>query len=759
MTSSRRRARCRVLTESLRSEHPDAAIRELWCDARRVLPVPPGVIDPAALDLGPWRWKDLVLGLGERVAGWAILPWVVEELSADRVIVLDDTMLALGPLDPLVPSGHAGTVLRARRVDPVAGTVWSGALPGAVGVAGAAGADMRWWADRVPEVLAQPDPDQHSAPWWAPRSSALFLADDAFRLSTYLDEAVEVNDLAVPGPAGARISMRGQPVRLIDFAGFDPAEPWWFGRSQDEPVPLVGDARVLARLCASYADALLAAGWSPAEENEPSVLPGVRVDAALRRWFRTELAAVADQHPANPLVPGEVAAFLERLGGPGRADGSGVSCHADLVLDERPDVRAAFPHLRWRDRPGFQHWLWTSGLRERETSLLTLPPPSPPNTAVVSRAASSPRRPFGVNLVGYLGAELGLGVAARQLRAALESAGVPVATVSYDRTTSPQHPTVPGDASGPYHFNLIVIVPDQLQLFVDDVGDDFFDGHHNIGLWYWECDTLTQQQLAAFDLVDEVWAPTTYLKEVFAEADRVPVSLVPSPLVFDPPPAGSVDRARLGLDDRFTFLFSFDFLSVVARKNPLGLVDAYCRAFDEDDSTRLVLKSINGHQFPRERARVVDAIAGRRDVDLRDELLPASDRLALVAAADCYVSLHRSEGLGLTMAEAMAVATPVIATAYSGNLDFMDHTSAVLVPADVVPVGPGHHYPAEGHWADPDLDAAAAAMRRVRADAAVRERLIAGGAAALAPFDHRTVGRTACDALLAQWNAEASQSR
>jgi glycosyltransferase involved in cell wall biosynthesis len=137
---------------------------------------------------------------------------------------------------------------------------------------------------------------------------------------------------------------------------------------------------------------------------------------------------------------------------------------------------------------------------------------------------------------------------------------------------------------------------------------------------------------------------------------------------------------------------------------------------------------------------------------VRNELLPAGDRLALVAAADCYVSLHRSEGLGLTMAEAMAVGTPVIATAYSGNLDFMPAGSALLVPAAEVQVGPGHYYPAEGHWADPDLDAAVEMMRRVEADPALRRDLADSGRMALQPFGYEQVGGIARDSLLEAWN-------
>ena len=450
------------------------------------------------------------------------------------------------------------------------------------------------------------------------------------------------------------------------------------------------------------------------------------------------------------------------MSGPGRADGTGVSLGADLLRDSRADLQRAFDSPRWRDRRSFRRWLWTSGLDEGQVALSTLPETSSP-FLVAPHAPARTRdvpRPFGVNLVGYLGAELGLGVAARQMLRALEAAGVPTSTVTYDRTSSHQGSVSDGSTDRPYHFNLLLIVPDQLPLFVADVGTEFFGGHHNIGLWYWESDVMKENQLAAFDFVDEVWAATTYLQRAFSSAGRVPVSVVPSPLVFETPGDVSSARKRLGLDDRFTFLFSFDFLSVVERKNPLGLLDAYRRAFGPDDGTRLILKSINGDVFPREKERIAAAIADHADVELWDRMLPATDRLALVAAADCYVSLHRAEGLGLTMAEAMAVGTPVVATGYSGNLDFMDDRSALLVPFDLVEVGPGSHYPAHGHWAAPDIAAAAALMASVRDDAQLRAGLVQAATAALEPFGYEQVGRIARDRLVGVWQDRATgQSR
>jgi hypothetical protein len=180
----------------------------------------------------------------------------------------------------------------------------------------------------------------------------------------------------------------------------------------------------------------------------------------------------------------------------------------------------------------------------------------------------------------------------------------------------------------------------------------------------------------------------------------------------DYPPA--MTRAYLGLPDRFLFLLIFDFLSVVERKNPVGLVKAFTRAFAENEGPLLVLKSINGDLKISDLERLRAAAAGRSDVMLIDGYYSAEEKNALLGACDCYVSLHRAEGLGLTMAEAMMLGKPVIATAYSGNLHFMTPEDSYLVDYTRCRVPPGcEPYETRSSWADPDLDQAARYMREV----------------------------------------------
>jgi glycosyltransferase involved in cell wall biosynthesis len=180
----------------------------------------------------------------------------------------------------------------------------------------------------------------------------------------------------------------------------------------------------------------------------------------------------------------------------------------------------------------------------------------------------------------------------------------------------------------------------------------------------------------------------------------------------------------IGARDRFVFGFQFDWNSSRRRKNPDGVLGAYLRAFPNPDSgTLLLIKTINGEQHP-ESVRQFAAVAdGRPDVVIIDDFWPTGLNAALSQAIDCYVSLHRAEGFGLTIAKAMAAGKPVIATGYSGNLDFMPAGTSLLVPWTLTLVGPDPIYPAQAHWAEPDLDSAVDCMRSVFDDAALRADL------------------------------------
>ncbi len=338
-------------------------------------------------------------------------------------------------------------------------------------------------------------------------------------------------------------------------------------------------------------------------------------------------------------------------------------------------------------------------------------------------APSSQLASLGVNAVGYLRGGLGLGQAARLYVQALHEAGVPVRTTTLDvalpdvvapdgsraqiKTTDFADLHVEGELP----FNLICVNAPELPAFHRELGEDFFKDRYTIGVWAWEVDVVPPSWDRAFALVDEIWVYSRYVREILSQASPVPVVRVPLPIVA-PPPGGDISALRL--PGGFTFLFLFDFYSTLARKNPLGLVQAFTQAFEPGEGPQLVLKSHNGDFKPEKLALLRAAIGDRPDIQIVDRFLSEADMAALMRRADCYVSLHRAEGFGLTLGETMALGKPVIATGFSANLDFMTASNSYLVRHTEVAVGPeGENYPAQGTWAEPDLDHAAQLMREV----------------------------------------------
>ena len=321
----------------------------------------------------------------------------------------------------------------------------------------------------------------------------------------------------------------------------------------------------------------------------------------------------------------------------------------------------------------------------------------------------------GIDHLGFFSAEHGVGEAARQLAGTLRGVGVDVSTINYTDTES--RLAHPFECNNESHHKVLLtsINADQMLAAQHIMGRDFFSDRYVIGQWFWELESAPEWYSPAFPLVNELWAPTRFIESMLRRSapDSVTVTYTPLPVVV-PDVDASLGRRHFGLDDRFMFLFAFDFMSVMKRKNPLGLVEAFCRAFADGAGPMLVMKAINGDKRPHDLALLQAAIADRSDIVLMSDYLTRIETSTLTSIADCYVSLHRSEGLGLTISEAIALGVPVIATGYSGNLDFMTDANANIVPMHRVKVGDdAGGYSPIAMWAEPNLDEASSLMRQV----------------------------------------------
>lgn len=263
---------------------------------------------------------------------------------------------------------------------------------------------------------------------------------------------------------------------------------------------------------------------------------------------------------------------------------------------------------------------------------------------------------------------------------------------------------------------------------------DSFSGAYNIAYFYWELSRAPACHRLGLDLVDEIWVSSEFCAEIYRQATDKPVTNVG--MCFEPPPEIDRTTARAALRDRFALpdeafvaLATFDSFSYVQRKNPLGTLRAFREAFADDPFAHLILKTQNRRRVadPAQAAiwaEIDRVVATDPRIHLLDETMEYDALLQLKAGADCYVSLHRSEGWGFGMLEAMALGVPVLCTGYSGNLEFCDDATAWLVPATPVAVQPGDYiYREPGqHWGEPDLAAAVVQFRALRRQDAERHK-------------------------------------
>ncbi|MBS0558651.1 MAG: glycosyltransferase [Proteobacteria bacterium] len=255
-------------------------------------------------------------------------------------------------------------------------------------------------------------------------------------------------------------------------------------------------------------------------------------------------------------------------------------------------------------------------------------------------------------------------------------------------------------------------------------------GAWRVGYWAWELPEPPPDWVGCDATLNEIWTPSGFARDSLATLVRKPLAVVTHPVAVSTTP-----RTR-DASAPFTVLVMADGRSSWARKNPAGAVAAFRAAFGESFEARLILKL---HGRPVEmralEAELRGALQATNVFVVRDRLDEAGMQ-ALYRSADVFLSLHRAEGYGLPMNEAMAQGVPVIATGWSGNLAFMTDDDSILVPYRLVPVRDASGVYRAGTWAEPDIDAAAAALRRLATDPALHARLSAAAhrrAASLVP--------------------------
>jgi glycosyltransferase involved in cell wall biosynthesis len=415
----------------------------------------------------------------------------------------------------------------------------------------------------------------------------------------------------------------------------------------------------------------------------------------------------------------------------------------------RADLLRAFPDPLGSDREGMALWYATYGRyeyqlpapvilpvlrtlplrkqawarvwwhRQSQRRRMSLPRASPAKSGppAAERKLTAVARPYcpgcdGVNVIGWTTAPTGVGEACRGTLAALETAGVASALWPLDgRIDGAPGAVAEGAGQGlPYEVSLYHVNADMMETIQRRLPRGFTAGRHRIGYWFWELSHFPLVFAEAFHHVDEVWAPTRFCLEAFQPIAPVKVRRVP-PCVL-PTEAVPADREALGLDpEAFLFFFAFDAMSVPERKNPGGLLRAFSRVARQSRRPVHLLLKVNHAEAEPAYVAQLQTLADLLPATLLTGTLSRQELNGLTAACDAYVALHRSEGLGLPLIEAMYLGKPVVATGYGGVTDFLDDATGFVVRHSLTalrrPQGP---YPAGAVWAEPDVEHAASLM-------------------------------------------------
>lgn len=583
--------------------------------------------------------------------------------------------------------------------------------------------------------------------------------------------------------------VNGEPLVFFHFSGYVVGNDS-ISKHQDR-FRLSALPEVVRQLFTGYAEDVAAAGQSRfaslgyafATLHDGTPLPDMG-RALLRMgldWSR----------PHPDLRTAEGAALIVRLlNRPVDSISPTITALADTLYQRRQDLQMAFPDYLGAHRVAFGAWfvqnagkeeqvapVFVAPMMEQHTNVAThdgaAAPETPPPASLASRffqaiyrvawkqralarpllqpetrtrirnlllqrayaapaaatGQSSPALPAdGMNIIGYIRAESGVGESARCMIRTLEAADIPYSLTDF-RTgnISRMGEQVDDDREQGvrYGVSLFHVNADQILLARDTLGSKYFGANtYRVGYWAWELPEFPEIWQNAFTHLDEIWVPSTFCQNAVAACSPLPVVCIPH--AIDVERQVTADRARFGLSaENLIFFTMADMLSVPERKNPLGAVEAFARAFPAgNEPVTLVVKISNSEVRPDILAVLQDYCQRLPTILLLDGYLDRAELYTLIESSDVFVSLHRSEGFGLGIAEAMSRGKAVVATGWSGNMDFMTVGNSLVVDHRLIQLerdlGP---YRQGSVWADPDPDQAAYQMQRLLAEPDLRREL------------------------------------
>jgi glycosyltransferase involved in cell wall biosynthesis len=406
------------------------------------------------------------------------------------------------------------------------------------------------------------------------------------------------------------------------------------------------------------------------------------------------------------------------------------------IRKSRKDLSASFDIETVHGALGLVSWWQDSGRVEyMELRHLRIVPTEIRDQALVEQRNWQPSiqaRPFGVNIVGFPQGVLGLGEDARMAAQVMQLNHTDVVLINAPMSGPPRLDTsfnhLLTDELA-YQVSLFCLPPPEMVRLTLEGGRRLIESDtYRIGAWPWELPHWPSAFGQAHEFVHEIWAQSRFVEAVYARLGRAKVRHMPMAVVIPTPQA--IDRQRYSLPaNDFLFYLMFDGNSWLTRKNPVAGIMAFKQAFASNASgVGLVIKAMNVRDSDPTWRQVCELAAADARIHIVSERLNRQDTIDFMACCDAYISLHRSEGFGRVIAEAMALGQPVVATNFSGNVDFCDEETAFLVDGELVPLRPGDYLFHEGqYWCDPDVEIAARQIARLFEDASLRERIAKAG--------------------------------
>lgn len=737
-------AQAATLAESLRAQHPEAEFTAWLIDEGDVVPAAASCTYRHVSEIvSPLDMLRLKLRYELMEFATAVKPCVASHLfaeGAEKVCYIDPDIYFFRPMTKVMDALDDGAtgVLLPHILSPIPrdgmspsdkDILKSGVYNlGFIGLGRGEETDRFlewWWQWLQTDCFADPRTGVFTDQKWVNFATVFFqkfvvVPDPAYNVAYW-----NLHERSLEKDPHGGWTINGAPLVFFHYSGFDYRTPTVLSKHQTR-VKVTSWSK-LGEMLAFYEGRMRFHGADEARRTKvPRIqtVGGEKIDSVAMGL----LDRAAHSHPEllglDTLGQDRIREYLADVE-PGQRYGRYVTA----VLDLRPDVAKQY---QGAPPEAIMHWLETSGASEMDL-----------NPALARWVRREGCR---IGYAGYFRSALGVSEAARGYSRALAARDYDVVPVDLSHLTHLKEDAGAYDRPVTHDFprdaklTVLHVNADQVVEIVNRAAvGDVLSRSYTVGIWAWETQDLPERMRPAFDLVDEVWVCSGFVAEAVARHSPVPVVVIPHVVTV---PEAKADRGKFGLDpNEFVFLFTFDFLSYSERKNPADLLMAFRAAFDPSEPVRLLMKSHKGEQFPEKLEALKHMAAGVR-VSFLDEALTSEDRYCLLNSCDAYVSLHRAEGFGLGMAEAMAYGKPVVATGWSGNMEFMSAWNAFLVdfslenlPHDIGP------YPKGTTWAKPDLDDAARVMRKVWVEDDLRAKVGQRAAADIAlSLSEETVG-------------------